>query len=260
MNKQIVTNFFSNVGKSIVKHSPEILTTIGIVSMASATVLAVKATPKALKLIEEKKNETEQEELTVVETVKTCWKPYVPAAVSGVFGAACLIGAHSVHAKRNAALATAYQLSTTAFNEYREKVVETIGEKKEKTVRDNIAKDKMEKNPVSQANVILTDNKSTTLCYDPLSDRYFKSDRNKIDKAVNELNHAMSYGSEMYVSLNDFYSAIGLQTTITGNTLGWRVDRGLIDIYYSAQLTDDDTPCMVLNFLIPPEWDYNNFY
>lgn len=37
------------------KHSPEILTGIGIAGMITTTIMAVKATPKALILIEDKK-------------------------------------------------------------------------------------------------------------------------------------------------------------------------------------------------------------
>lgn len=42
------------------KHSPEILTGIGIAGMITTTVMAVRATPKALILIEEKKTNLKQ--------------------------------------------------------------------------------------------------------------------------------------------------------------------------------------------------------
>ena len=116
---------------AISKHSPEILVGVGIAGMLTTVVLAVKATPKALTLIEEKKEEQEVDELTPVETIKATWKCYIPAAVTCVASTACIIGASAVNAKRNAALATAYTLSETALKEYKAKVVETIGEKKE---------------------------------------------------------------------------------------------------------------------------------
>ena len=259
MNKQDVTKFLKGIRAKAIKHSPEILTAIGITGMISTTILAVKATPKALRLIEEKKQQEQKEELTKVEVVKAAWKPYIPAATTCVVSAACLIGANTVHSKRNVALATAYQMSTKAFSEYREKVVETMGERKEKTVHDKIAKDKLEQNPVSQSQVIITE-KGNTLCYEPLSDRYFKSDKGKIERAVNDLNHRMICGMEPNVSLNEFYNAVGLKQTPTGNRMGWRVDKGLIDIHYTAELADDDTPCIVLGFLIPPDYDYRDMY
>ena len=51
MNKNL-SAITKNIGRKIKKHSPEILTGIGIAGMISATVMAVKATPKALKNIE----------------------------------------------------------------------------------------------------------------------------------------------------------------------------------------------------------------
>lgn len=261
MNTQNVTQLFKVAKSKVSEHSPAILTGIGIAGMITTTILAVKATPKALEKIEDKKAELppEQEELKPVEVVKTCWKCYIPAVLTGVFSITCLVSANSVNARRNAALAAACKISETALSEYREKVVETIGEKKEQTVRDAIAKDKVEKNPVSKSEVIITE-RGNTLCYDVHSDRYFKSDIDKIRRAVNNLNYRMTSGMEMTISLNEFYDEIGLSHTQVGDDLGWVVHDGLIDIGFSSQIADDDTPCIVIEHLIPPKYGYNKLY
>lgn len=257
MHKPNLANLMSNTRQFVSKRSPEILTGIGIAGMITTTVLAVRATPKALQLIEEKKNEDWVDELSPLEVVKTAWKPYVPAAVTGVASVACLIGASSVNAKRNAALATAYKLSETALSEYREKVIETIGEKKEKTVRDKVAEERVKKNPVSKSEVIVTNN-GTTLCFDPISARYFKSSIDKIKRAENELNKQMLHDISGYVSLNDFYDELGLDHTSVGDDLGWNVDR-LIDISFSSQLNDNGEPSVVLDYLVAPKYDFYKF-
>lgn len=258
MDKQKVTSFFKSIKALATKHSPEILTAIGIAGMIGTTIMAVSATPKALRLIEKAEKE-EDRRLTKVEVVKVTWKKYLPATVTGAVSIGCLIGANSVHAKRNAALATAYQLSTTAFNEYREKVVETIGEKKEKAVHDKVAADRIEKNPVSQNQVIITGN-GTSLCYDVAGDRYFESSIDRIKRAVNDLNYRMISGAEMSISLNEFYTAIGLKQTPLGEQVGWRIDKGQIDIHFSSQIADDDRPCIVIEYLVPPEYGFNDLY
>ena len=107
------------------RYTPEILTGIGIAGMLTTTILAVKVTPKAVRLMNDKKDELEVEKLPAVEVVKTTWKCYIPAAVTGVASVACLIGANSVSNKRMAALTAAYKISETAFTEYQQKVVET---------------------------------------------------------------------------------------------------------------------------------------
>lgn len=257
MHKPNLANLMSNTRQFVSKRSPEILTGIGIAGMITTTVLAVRATPKALQLIEEKKNDDWVDELSPLEVVKTAWKPYVPAAVTGITSVACLIGASSVNAKRNAALATAYKLSETALTEYREKVIETIGEKKEKTVRDKVAEERVKKNPVSKSEVIVTNN-GTTLCFDPISARYFKSSIDKIKRAENELNKQMLHDISGYVSLNDFYDELGLDHTSVGDELGWNVDR-LIDISFSSQLNDNGEPSVVLDYLVAPKYDFYKF-
>lgn len=253
MSKLNFSKLIKNTQFVLSKHSPEILTGLGIAGMITTTVLAVKATPKALRCIDDAAYEKEELSLTGVEKVKACWKCYIPAAITGTVSIACLIGASSVNARRNAALATAYKLSETALTEYREKVVETIGEKKERNIKDAIAKDSIKNNPVSQQNVIIT-GKGDTLCYDKLFGRYFKSDIETLKKIENELNRRMF--SECYVSLNDFYYEVGLDGVDAGEDLGWNIDNGYIDLDFSSQLSTDGQPCLVVSFKIPPKYDY----
>lgn len=255
MSKPNVSSIIQTVKSVLVKRSPEILTGIGIAGMVATTVLAVKATPKALKLIEEAEYE-KGDDLKATEKVKACWKCYIPVAVTGVTSVACLVGASSVNARRNAALAAAYTISDSALREYREKVVETIGEKKEKVVRDAVAKEKIEKDPVSTKEVIITE-KGDTLCYDGIFGRYFKSDMETIKRAVNKINRQIV--CDMYVSLNEFYDELGLSHVPIGDDLGWNIDDGQIEIDFSSQLAEDGTPCLVINYSASPRYDYSTF-
>ena len=257
MSKKGLKQTIKSAERVLTKYSPGILTGIGITGMIGATFMAVKATPKALYLIESKKEESEVEELTPVETIKTCWTCYIPATLTTVLSAVCLIGASTVSAKRNAALATAYSISEAALREYQEKVVEVIGEKKEKAVRDAVAKDQIERDPVTKSEVVIIDSNSNTLCYEPLSGRYFKSTIDKIKKAEIKLDRQMI--QEMYVSLNDFYWEIGLDETDLGDKMGWNLSKGYMDLSFSSQLADDGTPCAVIVYGIPPVYDYQNY-
>lgn len=276
MNKPNVTKYFKMAKRFASKRSPEILTGLGIAGMVTTTVLAVKATPKALELIEEEKREQNRalldaaeaageekcarvDHLKPLEVVKVAWKPYLPAALTGLASVACLIGAQSVNARRQAALYSAYKLSETALTEYKDKVVETIGEKKEKTVREKIAKDKVEQNPVTKTEVIVTGN-GESLFYDPISARYFKSDMETIRRVINDLNYAMSYGSEMYVSLSQLYDEVGLEHTSISDNIGWNISDGLIEPDFSTQMTDDGRPCIVLDYLKVPKYDFDTVY
>lgn len=240
--------------RGVKKHQPEILTGLGITGMITTTIMAVKVTPKAMVLIKEKKEELKKQELKSKEILETTWKCYIPAAIVGATSIACLIGASTTNQRRNAALATAYTLSESTFKEYQERIVESIGEKKEKEIRDDISKDKILQNPVTQINQVILTEKGTTLCYDSLSGRYFKSDIEYIKKIVNDLNKRMR--DESWISLNDFYYELGLDSIKIGDDLGWNIDRGYIDIHFASHLDIYDTPCLVLDYAVAPTYDF----
>ena len=252
---------FKTVKMVLSKHSPEILTGLGIAGMITTTILAVSATPKALDLIAEAEDKKigngHNEALTKVEVVKAAWKPYIPAAITCITSITCLIGASSVHSKRNAALATAYNLSTTALAEYKQKVIETVGEKKEQTIRDKVAEERIQKEPANPSTIIVSGN-GNTRCFDTITKRRFISDIETIKRIVNELNRKMINGED-YISLNEFYYELGLDGVSIGDELGWNVARGLIDLDFSAQLDTDGVPCIVIDYMFVPKRGFDSY-
>lgn len=272
----------AKVGNTIVanvkRHSPEILIAMGVTGLVSAGVMGVKATPKALAIIEEETANINNalydramatgeefepvEKLLPKDVVRLTWKCYIPAVATGVVSIACIVGGSSVNLRRNAALATAYTLSESAFKEYRDKVVETVGEKKEKIVREELHKDVLEKNPIENKEIIFTNN-GEVRCYDVWSGRYFMSDMNTLQRNVNELNERMINSFNACVSLNEFYYKIGLPETKVGDELGWRLDgeKRLIELSISSLVTPEDgVPCLVVDFKNRPQYDFDSAY
>lgn len=255
MTKADVVKAFDNAKKAVSKHSPEILTGLGIAGMVTATVLAVKATPKAIQLIEEKKSEEGKDELKPIEVVQATWKCYIPAATTAVVSAACLIGSNSVSARRSAALATAYKISENAISEYKEKVIEEIGDKKEKKVREKVEAANVEKQPVSSSEVHVT-SKGKTLCFDGWSGRYFESSVEEIRRAENNINNQMLHDITGYASLNEFYDEIGLPHTEVGDMIGWKATY-LVKIHIGATVADDGRPCLTIIHDNRPIYEYD---
>ena len=278
MDKTNVTKYFKMAKRFVSKRSPEILTGIGIAGMVTTTVLAVKATPKALELIEEEKraqkrallDEAEKtgsdvaaqvSRLKPIETVKVAWKPYIPAMLTGMASIACLIGAQSVSARRHAALYSAYKLSETALTEYKDKVVETIGEKKEKQIKQKIAEDKVDKAiediKESKTKVVVSEDGDTWFI-DAFSQMPFKSTVNKIDKAINELNRDMVVYAPSGASLSDFYDKLDLPHTGYSDQVGWTLDDGPIEKDISDAIIKDGKAYIVLDFMVRPQYDFND--
>lgn len=256
MNKTDIRKFFNGAKVSMEKNAPAILIGLAILSGGTAVVLAVKDTPKALKRIEDKKQEIGVDKLTTLETVKATWTCYIPTALAFTCAAGCAIASHSTHAKRHAALATAYKISETALVEYRDKVVETIGEKKEQTVRDKVAQEQINQTPFVPEEVTLT-GKGASLFLDPLSKRYFISDKQILHAAENKLNKKMLQSICGTTSLNDFYAEIGLEPVdeSVGYSLGWNADYQ-IDLDIRPGESNDERPCFVLRHYNPPKYGY----
>lgn len=247
MNKQVFSKFLKGVPKFLKKESPKILTSIGIAGMIITTITAVKATPKALQLVDEREIK-DGKRLTTKEVVKTTWKCYMPATVTGVCSIACLVGASSVSAKRNAALATAYAISVQDLADYKKKAVEVVGEKKEKAIKDAVAKEQLERANVQNRDFIVTGG-GEVKCYDPLTDRCFLSDMETLRKAENTLNKRLR--NEMIITANELFVEIGLDECDLGKNLGWDIDKGDIEFHFSSQLING-IPYLVLGHSNPP--------
>ena len=236
------------------KNSSTILSCVGAVGVVATAVTAVKATPKALELIEERKTELEVEKIPVGEIVKTSWKCYIPSIAIGLSTITCIFGANVLNKRSQAALISAYSLLDSSFKEYKEYTNELYGEDADEKIREAIAKDKYSKLPFK-----VTEEKQ--LFYDMISGRYFESTLMEMYRAEYELNRG--YAKYGYVCLNDFYDLIGVDRVEGGYDVVWSVDAGdMFDGYdcrefeHELVLLEDGLECYVLITPFPPTADY----
>lgn len=251
MTKQTFMSIIKDIPKILKKHSPEILTGVGISGMIFTTIMAVKATPKALHLIDEIEIK-DGKRLSKKEVVLTTWKCYIPATVTGICSVACIIGASSINARRNAALAAAYAISMQDLVDYKKKTLELVGEKKEESIRDGVAKDRFDNDHAKDMPIIQT-GRGKVPCYDYLTKRRFESDMETLRKAENDLNKRLR--DEVYITLNEFFDEIGLDETdeVIGEALGWDIDHDYIKMHFTSMLVDG-IPCLVLGHDNPPRY------
>ena len=253
-------------GKIARDNSPAILTAIGVTGVVTTAYLTGKATFKAAEILNQEHIKRFDEADVTGEDIKPIelqekfelvWKLYIPAAGSAVMTANAIIFANRIGNRRVAALISAYNISEKAFEEYREKVLEKMGPKREQTVKDEIAQDRVNKNPVSKSQLVVIQNGGTTLCMDLHSGRYFNSDMETIRKAVNDLNSQVI--NESYASLTDFWDRLGLPRTAESDEIGWSTDR-LLEVDYSATLDEHGKPCMTIGFRASPIRGYASSY
>lgn len=242
------------MSKWVTKHSPELLTGVGVVGLITAGVTAVKSTPKALRIIDERENELERD-LSKKEVIQETWKCYAGPIVTAIASTACIIGGSKVHLKRNAALLTAYNLTEKTLTEYKKQISENVDSESFNKIKDKVAKKIIDEAPeLSDELMELIPGRGDTLCFDTLSGSYFRSSKNQIEAVRNIVNSKLN--DEMYVSLNEFYYELEMPAIKLGDILGWNIDDGHLDITYSAQVTKSGRPCLVVDYLVCPRTDY----
>jgi len=238
--------FKGNAKHLLRSNSPSILTALGVSGTLSTAYLAGKASYKAAEVIRRAHRTFPapgERKQRAKENVQLTWTLYIPAAVSGGLTIACIIAANRIGSKRTAALAAAYSLSETALVEYREKVIEKFGERKEQAVRDELAQDKVAGNPPNRE--VIISGSSDVLCYELLTGRYFRCDMETLRKAANDINGKIL--RERYVLLSEFYYLVGLPYTTHSSVLGWDSDR-LMELQFSTVLSEDNVPCIAFEY------------
>ena len=248
-----IKNLVRTAGKSVNQNSPVILTGLGVAGIFSTVALSVKGTFLAVRVIDEEEARLRGKHmfvpLTNREKLELVWKLYIPTAASSALTVAAIIGSNHISSRRNAALVSLYTVAEGALNEYQDKVAEMFGEKKEAKVRDELAQDKLDANPMKE--VFLT-GKGEHMFYDALSGRYFRSDVETVRRVQNDFNELLF--NDMFVPLNDLYDMLGLEGTEMGRNAGWDVQNGKLDIQFSAKIATDGEPCIVLSYPIEPRY------
>lgn len=240
--------------RAIIDNAPTLLTAIAVTGTLTTAYLTGKATFKAAAIINEEEirlsmMETEQDtELTTKDKAKLVWKCYGPPALSVITTIGCMVAANSISSNRIAAIAAAYAVSDRNFGEYKEKVKEMFGEKKEGQVRTAVAQDFVNSNP--PAGYIINAAGGQTLCLDRWTGRYFFSDMQTIRAAENDLAKGMYIGQEVG-TLADFYDALRIPVPKCAEPLGWNNDAP-IKLAFDTVMAPGDVPCLVMDFANAP--------
>ena len=247
-----ITRAGKTLGLILTKNSPGILTGLGVAGVVTTAVMAARVTPQALiKLNDLDCQYRTSPELdgypTIAEKVKSVWPLYLPAAGVGTLTITCILLANRIQANRLAVALGAYSIAETALQEYQEAVLSETGNKTFEAVKDQVAQQRIEKNPLTEP--AATYRGGETLCYEPISGRYFYSDIEHLRKSQNTLNHRLI--NDVWIDLNELYSEIGLEQTKMGDKLGWTPDH-LIEFNFRTMLANDSTPCLVLDFAQDP--------
>lgn len=268
--KNSASTSFHKAGIKLSEASPELLIAAGIVAIVGGTVLACKATLKAEQIMDEydqniseiecveerfegtqkytKEDVTKDKLMAKGKVIGKYIRLYAPAAGCISVGIACILGAHGIMKKRNAALIAAYNAVDMAFKQYRERVIQEEGNAQDRYYLTGERYKELE-NPETGEKEIVQESGQETLnpsiyakFFDEYS-RYWKKD------AFMNLNFLRCVESQMnkrlwtngIVFLNEVYDALDIPPTPEGQLVGWvkgddiRISLGIYDLYSDAR-------------------------
>lgn len=257
-------------GKNVVTaNSPALLVGTAIVGVVTTGVLAAKGGYKARGIVDAERAkrcanldsdtaDTIQEyneiiaaggDLTSQEKIQLTWLCYAVPAVTGASTIASVVGVHSIHTKRHAALAGLYAVANNKLDDYREKAEELLGPKKSQTLNDAVAQKAIDRNPPVDHEVVITGADNTQLCYDDWSGRYFMGSVPVIEQALAKINLQLVEDGE--ANLNDFYDHVGLTPVTMGSGYGW--SGGKISGVFGSTTAPDGRSAVSISFRTAPK-------
>ena len=258
-----MNNLLRNSKVFLDRNAPTILTCLGGVGVIVTSIMAAKATVKALRRVEEVKNE-KGKDLSKLELIKAAGPVYIPSIVVGVSTVACIFGANALNKRQQAALMSAYALLDNSYKEYKNKVIELYGEEAHQKVVDAIAVEKAEDKYVhssymcSSCDLAAEEHSSEPkLFYEEFGNRYFTSTIEQVITAEYHLNR--NYVLRGYSVLNELYDFLGLEPTDYGSTVGWAPnDDGMywIEFNHRKSVMDDGTEFYILEMPFSPSVDF----
>lgn len=263
-----VSRSFHKVGFQLKKHSPEILVVTGVVGVVASAVMACKATTKLAPIVDAAKENAEyihaaaekgeaechledgqvglapysqedaKKDLTVVyaKSGLQVAKIYAPAVILGAASIACILGAHNMLQKRNAALAAAYATVDRGFKEYRGRVIERFGKELDRELKYNIKAKEVEETVINEDGTETTVKKTIEVINgdDPNNFSMYARcyttgnvgwDKNP-ERSLWFLKQQQRWASERlqsrgYLFLNEVYESLGFPITEAGSQVGW---------------------------------------
>ena len=240
--------------KFVTDNSPGILTGLAVAGTVTTAVLTGKASYSAALQISHEWDE-DMHHISGPPSFKVkarmVWKEFIPPAMAGAATITCIIAANHIGTRRTAAIAAAFKLSEQLTEEYKDRVVKTLGAQKEEKMRSELAGDRMARAGGAETIII---SGPECVFYDELSGRFFKNEMEKIRKAVNDINHQVN--NSYYASLSDFYDLIDLDRTKFSDEVGWNSD-ALLDVQFSATMLTDGRPAIAMSFNTTPIHGYD---
>lgn len=256
---KLITDVQRRAQELLQQNAPTLLTAGGVVGTVATAVLSWRGGTKYSELLTDQvearilvasRENQDVESFTRIEKIQMAIPYLVPPVLTGGATISSIILANRMSAQKAAALAAAYGLAEGRLNEYKEKVTEKLTPAKEQKIQDELAQESVNKTPGAGQIVVM---EGEVLCFDRPTGRYFRSTMENINRAVNSTNAEILHADHARATF--FYEELGLPATTWTDEVGWNTDR-LLELSISTVLSEDDRPCIAIDFKNLPSLDY----
>jgi Family of unknown function (DUF6353) len=240
--KESLTRSYGRTVLQTKKNSPHIFFVAGLVGVVGSTILACRATLKLEKTLDDIQAEFSQihsmrevsenggpsydvdeyrRDLTTayLHGIVKLARLYGPSVVVGTVSIAALTGSHVQLSHRNTALSAALAAVSQAYDEYRARVREELGEEKEMAIYQGCLLD----DPDEIGSGKVTNGASPYGRFFESNNRNWQHDmefnRVYIECQQRYANHLLT--ARGHVFLNEIYDALGFDRTPAGAVVGW---------------------------------------
>ena len=252
--KYIPEGISRKIGDAILtqkRHAPRTMFVIGLAGTITSAVLACRATLKLPDMLDEMESDIREvkaarDSLTHFNqgsrvspitdkdvayayaiNVMRVTKLYAPSVIIGAASIGLLTSSHVTLTRRNAGLTAAYATLQTAFESYRDRVREQLGEEKEKDLYRGVTEETVEVD--GKVKKVKTANPNGLSAYSKLFDEsnpnyqpFIDHNRTFIHGVQSYMNHRLT--TRGHVFLNEVYEELGFPHTPAGQVVGWKVD------------------------------------
>lgn len=231
--------------------TPYVLTGSAIVGIAVTAMFTAKGALRAQDIL----IRNEACDAAFKRKVQLTWKEFVPALSAAAVTGACVVGLHGVLGRRIASIAAATTVVETQLNKLKTAVKDVATPQLREEIQNAAARPAAH---AAEVPVVADDlAEGSQLCFEAYSGRYFIASMEDVRGGINDVNAQIN--SNFYASLNDLYDALGLERLRYGDDVGWNTD-SLIEPCFSADLTPDGRPYLVLDYQKAPSHAYDRLY
>jgi len=222
----------------LITRSPALLFGAGLLGFVASVVLSAKATPKAMRILEERRQEGWYQpdeggphHYSRLEKLKDIAPVYIPTIGMVLLSTGMLLASDRIVRNRYASLLTLYSITERAAREWESSTKDNVSNKKFHSIKERVLAPQQPPTPEDFIEGHL-------LFWDPVSGRYFSARSvDTVRRIFKDINLMLI--SEDFVHLSELYYQLGMSHAKFADDIGWHINDAEIEPSFDSTFIDD---------------------